>query len=66
MKEGMKWQAVLQDLLTVYSQEAIGKELGLHQATISKMALGKLKSIRFEEGLKMLAMHKKLLALKKE
>jgi len=66
MKEGMKWQAVLQDLLTVYSQEAIGKELGLHQATISKMALGQLKSIRFEEGLKLLNMHKKWLAMKKK
>ena len=65
MKDGMKWQAVLQDLLTVYSQETIGKELGLHQATISKMALGQLKSIRFEEGLKLLEMHKKWLAGKK-
>jgi len=59
MKEEMKWQSVLKDLLEVYSQEEIGKELGLHQATISKMALGQLKSIRFEEGLKLLAMHKK-------
>ena len=61
----MNLQKILGDLLVSYSQEAIGKELDLHQATISKMALGQLKSIRFEEGIKLLDMHKKWLAMKK-
>jgi len=62
----MNLQKILGDLLVSYSQEAIGKELDLHQATISKMALGQLKSIRFEEGLKLMALHKKYLESKKK
>lgn len=55
----MNLKKILGDLLKEYSQEEIGKEIGLHQATVSKIYHGRLKSIRLKEGLKLLEMHKK-------
>lgn len=54
----MELQEVLADLLTVYTQAEIGNELGLNQATISKMRLGQIKSLKFNEGLKLMELHK--------
>lgn len=61
----MSAQKMLNDLLAVYSQREIGEKLGVHQTTISKIIAGKIKTLKFDQGLALLAMHKKYLAKEK-
>jgi len=58
----MNWKNIIQDLIdNGYSQKAIGETSGLSQASVSDLYVGKTKSTYYEAGVKLIALHKRVM-----
>lgn len=56
----MDWKIIIRELMDWgFTQEEIGAHTGISQSTVSDLKRGRLKSIRYEAGTKLMKLHKR-------